>query len=191
MSITRYFDPKAAEELRVRQGIIRKSSIVRSLNYKRQFREWRERYAEKGGTFPLRLAYEQSFFQQSNCKWEQTASSGKLVFVPLHAANTSETLFLLDALKDNALKCDLQLFRAETWKCLDPEQGIEVHQRYLLRKRMPWLVQKLFARWIESDLVVVEAIYIEQIRTRLEIRHYPAPKQSRFANLHQLMAAIL
>jgi hypothetical protein len=191
MSITRYFDPRTAEEMRLRHGIVRKSSIVRSVDYRRQLSEWKVQAAASGDLLDLRAAFEASFFSDSHCNWEQNEAFGKLCYELTGRAHTSETLFLLDTLKDKACSLGMQVFRAESWKSLDPEAGVEVHQRYLLRKKINPLVGWLVGRWIKSDLLVLEAIYMEQIRTRLEIRHYREGKRPCFDSLAALMAALL
>lgn len=191
MSLTRYFDPRTAEEMRLRHGIVRKSSIVRSVDYRRQFREWKKQATKSGDLLGLRAAFEASFFADSHCNWEQNEAVGKLCYELTGRAHTSETLFLLDALKEKACSLGMQVFRAESWKSLDPEAGVEVHQRYLLRKKLNPLLGLLVGRWVKSDLLVFEAIYMEQIRTRLEIRHYRHGKRPRFDNLAALMSALL
>lgn len=189
MSITRYFDPKTAEEMRLRHGIVRKSGISRSIDYKRQFAEWKK--SEKGGLGLLRLAFEHSLLNDGRCKWNNLGHLCHLVYEPESAANTSETLFLLDALKEKACKSHYGLLKAESWKALDPEQGVEVHQRYLLRPKSANWFLALFKRWQRADLLVVEAVYIEQIHTRLELRLYPAPRKAQIKSIPALMELLL
>ena len=189
MSITRYFDPKTAEEMRLRHGIVRKSGIARSIDYKRQFAEWKK--SNHGGLGLLRAAFEHSLLHEGRCKWNQLEHLCHLVYEPESKANTSETLFLLDALKEKACRQSYHLLKAESWKALDPEQGVEVHQRYLLRPKSTHWLKGLFKRWQRADLLVVEAVYIEQIHTRLELRLYPSPRKPQFSSIPQLMEMLL
>ena len=49
----------------------------------------------------------------------------------------------------------------------------------------------LFKRWQRADLLVVEAVYIEQIHTRLELRLYPAPRKAKIKSIPALMELLL
>jgi len=191
VSITRYFDPRTAEELRIRYGIVRKSAIVRSLDYKKQYYDWKKSGAHLEVMQAFRKAFEGSFSADTTCKWFTEKQLSRLTYELTGSAHTSATLFLLDLLKERCTDLDFSVAKAESWKALDPEQGIEVHQRYLFQPKCAWWKRMLMSRFIKGDLLVIEAIYIEQIRTRLEIRLYPHPKNPVFANVLALMSALV
>ena len=191
MSITRYFDPRTAEELRIRHGIVRKSAIVRSLDYKKQYHDWKKAGSHREVMRAFQKAFEGSFFSETVCQWRNDQQLSRLVYELTGSAHTSATLFLLDLLKERCAQLDFAVAKAESWKELDPEQGVEVHQRYLFQPKCAWWKRMLMSRFIKGDLLVIEAIYIEQIRTRLEIRLYPHPKKPVYANVLALMTAVL
>lgn len=191
MSITRYFDPRTAEELRIRHGIVRKTAIVRSLDYKRQYFDWKKSGSHREVMQAFLKSFEASFFAETSCRWRNEPHLSKLTYELTGSAHTSATLFLLDLMKEHCARLGFTVAKAESWKALDPEQGVEVHQRYLFQPKCSWLKRLLMSRFIKGDLLVIEAIYIEQIRTRLEIRLYPHPTKPMYANVLALMSALV
>ena len=191
VSITRYFDPRTAEELRIRHGIVRKSAIGRSLDYKRQYHDWKKAAGHLEVMQAFQKSFEGSFFTETACQWRTEQQMSRLTYELTGSAHTSATLFLLDLLKERCTGLGLTVAKAESWKVLDPEQGVEVHQRYLFQPKSSWLKRFLMSRFIKGDLLVIEAIYIEQIRTRLEIRLYPHPTKPVFESVLALMSALV
>lgn len=174
MGITRYFDPKLSEELRLRSGILRKEVLSRSLEFRRQFHDWQQNSSHTA-LAELRSHYETTFFDDTNhCQVFRRQQNARIRFNELQLKNTTELAFVLDSLKIRSESFGFHCFRAESWKLLHAEDGIAQHQRYLLHYCKPGWLNQLFSRWIDSELLVLESISSDKQKNQLEIRLYPA-----------------
>ncbi len=191
MGITRYFDPRLSEELRLRSGILRKEALVRSLDFRRQFYDWQ--HNNRHTLFAvLRKNYEATFFDDASaCSVFRRQQNARVVFKELRGVAATDLSFLLDEFKQRCLINGFRCFRAESWKLLQPEEGVEVHQRYLLHNIHPGWLGKLFGRWLDQELLVLEGIFIDQHKCQLEIRLYPAKNRSVETSIDRLMGHLL
>lgn len=192
MGITRIFDPKLSEELRLRSGILRKEVLSRSLDFRRQFYEWQQK-SGPAALNELRQHYETTFFVETEyCQVFRRQQNARICFNQLPLKNTTELAFVLDELKFRCQSFGFHCFRAESWKLLHAEDGVAQHQRYLLHYCKPGLLNKLFSRWIDSELLVLESISSDKQKSQLEIRLYPAKnRQVEAQGIDKLMAALL
>lgn len=192
MGITRYFDPKLSEELRLRSGILRKEVLSRSLDFRRQFHDWQQNSGSEA-LRQLRGQYESTFFEeQGDCQVFRRQQNARVRFTQLQLKNATELAFVLDELKVRSTAFGFHCFRAESWKLLHAEDGIAQHQRYLLHFCQPGWFNRLFSRWIDSELLVLESISRDKQKNELEIRLYPAKnKQVATQGIDKLMAALL
>jgi len=192
MGITRYFDPKLSEELRLRSGILRKEVLSRSLDFRRQFHEWQQSERQKSFN-QLRQNYESTFFDDlDHCQVFRRQQNARIRFNKLQLKNTTELAFVLDELKARSQDFGFVCFRAECWKLLHAEDGVAQHQRYLLHFCKAGWLNQLFSRWIDSELLVLESISSDKLKNQLEIRLYPAKnKQVMVQGIDKLMQALL
>ncbi len=192
MGITRYFDPKLSEELRLRSGFLRKEVLSRSLEFRQLFYEW-----QQNNRLPalqkLRAQYEATFFSENDdCQVFRRQQNARIRFAQLPFKNITELAFVLDELKLRATTFGFRCFRAESWKLLHAEDGIAQHQRYLLHFCQPGWINRFFSRWIDSELLVLESICRDKQKIELEIRLYPAKnKQVAAHGIDKLMQALL
>lgn len=174
MGITRYFDPKLSEELRLRSGILRKEALSRTLEFRRQYFDWQQN-AANDTLKKLQHSYEATFFQdETDCKVFRRQQNGRVCFTELKFQKNIELDFVLDEFKSRCLPLGYHCFRAESWKLLRAEEGVETHQRYLLHFRKSGWFYALFSRWLDSELLVLESISNPKTQQQLEIRLYPA-----------------
>lgn len=192
MGITRYFDPKLSEELRLRSGILRKEVLARSLDFRCQFYEWQQK-SSLTALKELRQHYETTFFDDNeHCQVFRRQQSARVCFNQLALTKPGELAFVLDELKIRSQAAGFTCFRAESWKLLRAEDGVAQHQRYLLHYCKPGLLNKLFSRWIDSELLVLESISSDKQKSQLEIRLYPAKnKQVAAQGIDRLMGTLL
>lgn len=192
MGITRYFDPKLSEELRLRSGILRKEVLSRSLEFRRHFYEWQQKDSLTALS-SLRQHYEATFFDDNDsCQVFRRQQHARISFNSLPLQSTTELAFVLDELKSRCRPLGFTCFRAESWKLLKAEDGVEQHQRYLLHYCQPGWLNRLFSRWIDSELLVLESISRDKQQNQLEIRLYPAKnKKVAHRGIDWLMSRLL
>jgi len=178
MRIARYFDPKLSEELRLSSGILRKEVLSRSLDYRRAFYIWQQKDGIKV-LLALRESYEGTFFDDvASCQVFRRQQNARICFNALPLQHSTELAYVLDALKTRCQSLGFVCFRAESWKLFKAEEGVEQHQRYLLHDCKPSWFNKLFSRWINSELLVLESISSDKHNNHLEIRLYPAKNKT-------------
>lgn len=190
MSFTRLFDPRTVEELQIKQGIIRKTTISRSLDFKRGYYAWIRASRHQAAVAHFQEAFDALFYGQGDCRVVESVSRGCITYACSHEVAVLEHLYLLDLLKDQCGKMDFVPCKAEGWKRLEPELGVEVHQRYLLRKAKNPFLSRWFGKWMRGDLVVLEFVYIDKVTHKLEIRFYPDEKKPVLKSIYGLMEAI-
>jgi len=190
MSFTRLFDPRTAEELQIQQGIIRKSAITRSLDFKRNYHAWIRANRHQLAFSQFQQAFDALFYGNSDCKVEVTDRRGCITYIRPVDVEVAEHLYLLDLLKEQFSRLDFVPCKAEGWKRLEPELGVEVHQRYLLRKSKNAFLSRWFGKWMKGDLLVLEFVYIDKVTHKLEIRFYPDFKNPAHKSVYGLMEAL-
>lgn len=190
MSFTRLFDPRTAEELQIKHGIIRKSAITRSLDFKRNYYAWIRANRHQLAFSQFQQAFDAMFFGHADCKVEETDRRGCITYKQPVQLAVAEHLYLLDLLKEQFSQLDFVPCKAEGWKRLEPELGVEVHQRYMLRKTKSAFLSRWFGKWMKGDLLVLEFVYIDKVTHKLEIRFYPDSKKPAFKSVYSLMEAL-
>ena len=190
MSITRYFDPKLTEELRLQTGAVRAQKINRSEAYKRSYLEWKNSQLFDYTISNLQKGYEKNFFVDANKEVEivRDGVSPRIRFTNLTNIHRIQPSFIVDHFVERILQIpNLEIHRSEHWRKLIPEYGIEFCERYLIREKLPLYIKYLPSRWIKADALVLELVVIQDHKVNLSLRLFPCSTHSPLNRLDTLM----
>jgi hypothetical protein len=190
MSITRYFDPKLTEELRLQTGAVRAQKIKRSEAYKRSYCEWKNSELFTYTISSLRKGYEKNFFADNDKEVQisRDAASPKIHFNNLTNIHRTQPSFIVDHFVEQILRMpNLEIHKSEHWRKLIPEYGIELCERYLIREKLPLYIKYLPSRWIKADTLVLEMVVVQDHKVNLSLRLFPSSPVSPFCALDALM----
>jgi hypothetical protein len=103
VSITRYFDPRTADEFNLRHGLLRKSPLVRNLAFKQQWQQWRRSAGAQADWQAVRVDFESCFFETEGEVWQALMLENRFRYPYPAATGDSKLLFLMDAIKDQLI----------------------------------------------------------------------------------------
>lgn len=194
MGIIKYFDPQLVEKARLKSGLVRVSRVVRSESFKRNYRDWKNSQLFHHTFQQFQAAYEASFYDENPeiIQIEKNNFSNNITFHNLTNIQSSEPSFLIDFLKEKLIDTDLlQKYKSATWRRMIPDVGMEICERYILTKKMPFWKRILPFRFLETDIIVVEMLMMEFQYVDFSIKHYPSEKMPLFRNIDHLMEELI
>jgi hypothetical protein len=135
--------------------------------------------------------YEQHFFfnSLSACEILQSNDFEVIKFHNLTQLQSSHPFFVLDYLKLHLEKRQWSCFKSLQWRRLLPDEGLEVTQRYFLKRNLKWWQNFLPIGFIKSDVVVLEIKLLERQRSEHAILLFKDQGKTQLS-VHKLMQVI-
>lgn len=194
MGITRYFDPKIGEEIRLKSGLTRSYSIRRSESYKNDYRIWKNSQRFEHAVQKLQSTYESNFFQEESPEFSifRGDTTSCITFYNQTSLQVARYQFLLDLMLERLLSTEkLHLYQSERCRRLIADTGLRIEERYILRNKMPWFKRFLPSRFIDTDVLILEIIVVEEHHSQLSVRHYPSVQRQTFTGIDEIMKEFL
>ena len=194
MGITRYFDPNTLEELRLKTGYVRVQRIIRSESFRKNYALWRSSQLKSFMLEKLRSQYESSFYfdNSEEVKVQRTGGHDAISFQQLSNDQSTQASFILEFLKDNCQKvAHFQCYRTQRWRRLIPDEGVELCERYVLRRYKGWFQSMMPSRWLDTDHLVLELKLLEEQSSSFNIKWFPAKENSLVSGIDELMQKLL
>lgn len=194
MSIIRYFNPNTLESIKLKNGYIKSTPIVRSEGFLLQYRHWKKSYAAMLLLHQMRELYEQSFFDDeiNNLQVKETANTSAIKFCNITNVLTPQGFYLLDLMKEGICNnFGLQVFRTESIKALQADETLVLKQRYWLSSPRSWFKRLFNSGIFKQNWVVIEAVLFEDKHVELQLKTVQNQQDSAKIGIHELMQTLL
>lgn len=191
MALDKYFNPSKLEQLDLKAGLVRARSIRRSEQYWRQYREWINSPIFSMNLEAIKDHYEQHFYfnSLSACEIVQSNDFEVIKFHNLTQLQSSHPFFVFDFLKLHLEKRQWSCFKSLQWRRLLPDEGLEVTQRYFMKRNLKWWQNFIPIGFIKSDVVVLEIKLLERQRSEHGILLFKEQGKTQMS-VHKLMQVI-